>query len=88
MSGGIDPVRLRERAAALRALVRQIQECPTAGLGWIGDHETWLGPTADRFRTELAAHQQQLQRAMDDLRARARALELQADAASPVRGVF
>jgi hypothetical protein len=82
-----DPVTLIARATSLRRLAAQLADCPVGGLAQIADHETWLGPTADRCRADLAAHVAAIDAAIADLYARARRLDNQAAAASPVRGV-
>jgi hypothetical protein len=82
-----DPVTLTARAHALRRLAGKLAECPVGGLAERANHETWLGPTADRCRDDLAAHVQAINDAIADLHARARRLDNQAAAASPVRGV-
>jgi hypothetical protein len=82
-----DPVALSARANALRRLAARLVECPVGGLAARADHETWLGPTADRCRDDIAAHVQAINVAIEDLYARARRLDNQAAAASPVRGV-
>jgi hypothetical protein len=82
-----DPVTLTARAQALRRLAAKLAECPVGGLAERANHETWLGPTADRCRDDIAAHVQAINDAIADLYARARRLENQAAAASPVRGV-
>jgi hypothetical protein len=82
-----DPVTLTARAHALRRLAATLAECPLGSLAARADHETWLGPTADRCRADIATHVQAIDEAVADLYARARRLDNQAAAASPVRGV-
>jgi len=82
-----DPVTLIARANSLRRLAAKLAECPVGSLTQRADYETWLGPTADRCRADLATHVQAIDEAIADLCARARRLENQAAAASPVRGV-
>jgi hypothetical protein len=82
-----DPVTLTARANSLRRLAAKLAECPLGGLAERANHETWLGPTADRCRADIATHVQAINDAIADLYARARRLDNQAAAASPVRGV-
>ena len=82
-----DPITLTARANSLRRLAANLADCPLGGLAGRADHETWLGPTADRCRDDIAAHVQAVNDAIADLYARARRLDNQAAAASPVRGV-
>lgn len=84
----IDPVQLAARAAALRRLAAKLADCPVGGLAERANHETWLGPTADRCREELAAHVQSINAAVEALLARARSLDNLATNARPLSGPF
>ena len=82
-----DPVALTARANTLRRLAAKLADCPVGVLAERANHETWLGPTADRCREDITAHVQAINDAIADLHSRARRLDNQAAAASPVPGV-
>jgi hypothetical protein len=82
-----DPATLLARAQALRRLATKLTECSLGGLAERAGPETWLGPTADRCRADIDAHVLAIDGAIADLHARARRLDNEAAAASPVRGV-
>lgn len=82
-----DPVQLTLRANALRRLATKLADCPVGGLASRADHETWLGPTADSCRADLAAHVTSINAAVEDLLRRAQRLDHLAASISPVAGV-
>ncbi len=77
-----DPAsQLRERARSLRRLAADIRDCAATQLWRRAGTDTWVGPVAHGCLDELIAMRRRLVAAGDDLDARARRLEVDADAA-------
>jgi hypothetical protein len=81
-------VTLRNRAAGLRALARQLERSSLHDLvGWVGS-DTWMGPSPQRCADDVRLRSGQLRSHATDLRARATRLEDRAhqlESAEPVR---
>ncbi len=73
------PDTLRRRAGELRSLARSIDAVSFGSLLPLADRDTFVGPTAEVCRDELAASAAALRRSVDDLRAGAGALDRRAD---------
>jgi hypothetical protein len=85
----IDPVQLAARAAGLRRLAGKLADCPVGSLTEWANHETWIGPTADRCRDDLAAQVHAINAAVESLVSRARHLDnLAAACARPLSGPY
>jgi hypothetical protein len=71
---------LRQRAAALRRLMLEIDRSPVMQLDALAGEDTWSFPAAERCRELLAADVQALHQVVEDLRSVAWRLEQAADA--------
>ena len=67
---GPSPAAMRDVAGRLRVLADRL-EVPLDAIGARADSRLWLGPAADRFRSDLQAHKQNVGRAAEALRATA-----------------
>jgi hypothetical protein len=72
---------LRERAQALRAMARGLEQCGLDGVRLRAGHDTWIGPTAGAFVADLDAWRSRLSFAAGDLIGHAGHLERLADTA-------
>jgi hypothetical protein len=72
---------LRQRAQALRAMARALDQCGLDGVRLRAGHDTWVGPTALAFAAEVDTWRSRLAKAVDDLNAHAARLERLATAA-------
>lgn len=88
MDTTIDPDQLRRRAASLRDLAARLATTPALTLDGVAGHDTWDSPRAELCRRLWRANRAQLLAAIDDLHARARRLDRQADHVELARQVF
>jgi hypothetical protein len=72
------PALLRDRARALRATARRLDESTFHRLSADAGDDTWIGPTATTCRSELVRASSDLRDVAQQLRNAARALEQQA----------
>jgi hypothetical protein len=72
--------RMRERSADLRALAGAIDATPLRPLALGAGPDTWRGPVADEFATQLRGMRARLAAAADTLRWEAARLDERADA--------
>ncbi len=70
---------LRTRAAALRTKAQQLDHALLRVVAQRAGQDTWIGPTADRFLADLRSSVNNLDAAVDGLRAATRRLERRAD---------
>lgn len=79
MSTTPQAIRLRQRAATLRALARRIESLTVLDLHREAGPDTWVGPSPHTCAETLRAHRGRLLAAVDDLRATSSRFERQAD---------
>lgn len=72
---------LRRRASELRRLAAHLDATPLPAVIDRAGPDTWVSPRAAQLRSELDVDRRRLADAVDDLRAHARHLERQAEAA-------
>jgi hypothetical protein len=70
--------RLRQRATELRRFAAAIQSAEALQLGTLAGVDTWIGPTPDSCRADIAAMRTDLLGAVGELRATARRFDQQA----------
>jgi hypothetical protein len=73
-----DADQLRHRASVLRAFATDIESAGLLDLGALAGIDTWIGPTAEACRSDLAIIHRDLLAASVELRRAARVLERQA----------
>jgi hypothetical protein len=88
MPTDIDPVQQAARAATLRRLALHLENCEVSGLAQRAGNDTWIGPTADRCRSELAMHAAAISAAVTDLRTRARRIDATVATVLPIAGPY
>jgi hypothetical protein len=76
---------LRQRAAVLRRIAREIERTPIFQLDQLAGIDTWRGPVADECRHLLAADLHALHGVVDDLRLSAWRLDEAATVADAAR---
>lgn len=84
----IDRLQQAARAATLRRLALRLENCEVGALIQHAGNDTWIGPTADRCRSELATHAAAISSAVTDLRARARRIDATVATAVPITGPY
>ena len=72
---------LRRRADELRRLATHLDATPVLAVLDRAGPDTWVSPRAEQLRAELGVDRRRLTEAVEDLRAHARHLERQAEAA-------